>query len=374
MKTDHVEMPTETGKGDSLSVYIHIPFCTSKCYYCDFCSQVPNEDEVAQYFSALETELLSYQSLLSRKKISTIYFGGGTPSCVDTQYIVRIIDVIRNICDVCLDAELTFEANPNSLTAEKTEHLLSAGINRFSLGVQTLSEKTLNTIGRKQTVKQALAAMELLHKRKVNFSADLMLGLPFQTKKSFLNDLKKVLSFQPNHLSVYMLKVEEKTPLCNLVKSGKIILPNEDECVDLYDCVFQQLKKNGYLRYEVSNFAKEGFQSRHNMNYWQHGSYLGLGLAAHSFLENTRFSNTENLDEYLKGNCNQQAEILTKKQLKQEKIMLALRTKVGLIDYQNWIDEKKIYGMRDYLTITPTHLSVKDEFFGVMNEIIIKLF
>jgi len=309
------------------SVYVHIPFCESKCYYCDFCSGKYNNDVIEKYFDKLIDEITCSRIT---DKIETIFIGGGTPSSVSSLYIGKIMDAIYKYYTVIDNAEISIECNPNSLTIDKAKSYKKFGINRVSLGVQTTSNELLKTIGRIHNFLDFQSSAEIIASNFDNYNFDLMLGLPKQTLVDIEQTLIDVLKYSPPHISAYSLILEPNTPLSKMVADKTLLLPNDDFVVNQYDLAYQMLKTNNITRYEISNFAKPQFECKHNQNYWACGEYLGFGLSAHSYKNGARFSNTTNMKEYLNGKTKTFEETLSRQEQKVEMIMLALRTEKGL--------------------------------------------
>lgn len=283
-----------------LGIYIHIPFCKQKCYYCDFVSFANKECEQEKYIKALEKELETYD--FENYNVTTIYFGGGTPSYLDSKYIVEIMEKIKNKLHNLEAIEITIEINPGTVTRKKLEDYKKAGINRISIGLQTTNDILLKQIGRIHTYKEFLTTYNMA--QEVGFSninVDLMLGLPNQTIEDLKNSLEKVINLNASHISVYSLIVEDGTPISKMLDEGKLKLPDEELERQMYWYVKNTLELNGYKHYEISNFAKEKKESRHNMNCWNQEEYIGLGVAAHSYLNNVRYSNKCDLHQYMKN-------------------------------------------------------------------------
>ena len=261
-----------------LGVYIHVPFCERKCIYCAF-SSFCDLKEKDRYLSALKDEIdnFDYKKLEKSEnyieknenlqKIDTIYIGGGTPSLLARGELKGILDAVKDKFTLSENSEITIECNPNSLTEEKLEFYKELGINRLSIGVQSLRDEQLKFIGRLHTSKQALDSLRLATKYFDNVSCDFLIGLPKQDGDEFIEDLSKVIEIGVKHISSYMLQVEDNTPLAKLVKNHPFVLPDDDECVDIYQKTSKFLQKNGFLQYEISNFAKYGYESRHNLKY-----------------------------------------------------------------------------------------------------------
>lgn len=280
-------------------IYIHIPFCEQKCYYCDFISYADKCDEIPQYIESLKKEIESFD--FTNYKVTSIYIGGGTPSYIDSKYIKQILVELQEKVKF-EDVEITIEINPGTVTEEKLKDYKEAGINRISIGLQSTSNKLLKEIGRIHTYEEFLEAYQLANKIGFNnINVDLMLALPGQTIQDLKESLDKIISLNPNHISVYSLIVEEGTKIEKLLDEEKIVLPEEDEERRMYWYVKDTLELNGYNHYEISNFAKKGKESRHNMNCWNQEEYKGFGVAAHSYIDHVRFSNTNNIKEYIKN-------------------------------------------------------------------------
>ena len=287
-----------------LGIYIHIPFCVKKCYYCDFISFTNQNENIETYIKSVLKELDEYD--LNKYNVTTIYIGGGTPSAISSAYIVDILEKIKekleNNNTEWKDIEITIEVNPGTVTKEKLQDYKSVGVNRLSIGLQTTNDNLLKIIGRIHTYKEFLEtykqAEEVGFK---NINVDLMIGLPSQTIQDLKDSLNKVIKLEPKHISTYSLILEEDTVLEKLVESGKLILPDEDMERQMYWYVKNTLELNGYNHYEISNFAKEGFESKHNLNCWEQKQYIGLGLAASSYINNERYSNVSDMKKYLNG-------------------------------------------------------------------------
>lgn len=323
---------------EEIAVYIHIPFCQSKCYYCDFTSYVNCDLKIEEYIDALILEILQNSEILSTRKIKSIYFGGGTPSYIDPKYIERILDVLRMFLSE--DAEITIEVNPNSLTFEKVEIYKRSGINRISIGLQSTYDEILKSIGRKHTYSDFLKALEDCKNGGIkNISLDLIYPLPYLTLDKFSVTLDKVINLSKNydikHISIYNLEIHENTKLEFLLKEGFYNLVSEDEEYEMKCMLEDKLQNAFFYKYEISNFAKKGYESKHNLTYWYQQEYLGFGVAAASFFCGTRYKNTNNIDEYINGinngnNILIEKEELNKLDLEKEYIILNLRLIDGI--------------------------------------------
>lgn len=285
-----------------LGVYIHIPFCLKKCNYCDFVSFSSNDKKISEYINYITKEIQIYRNTLNEDYIvNSIFIGGGTPSLIDSKHLKTIIDEINQSFKVDSEAEITIEANPGTLDNTKLAIYHEIGINRISIGAQSLNDDILKKLGRIHNSADVLDAVELIRTNQFkNYNIDMMISLPDQTIYNVLTDLENVIKLKPTHISLYSLIIEEGTLFFELEKHGQLNLPNEDEERIMYHKAIELLEKNGYKQYEISNFAKEGFECRHNLKYWTLMPYIGLGLNSHSYIENTRYSNYSNFDEYYK--------------------------------------------------------------------------
>ena len=284
-------------------LYIHIPFCKRKCRYCDFVS-FPDCGSEDLYFVALVAEMRKYAPLMKDRTFETVFIGGGTPTSMKPGRIAALMAEAKNCFDIAENAEITCEANPESATYDKLSELVSAGVGRLSLGLQSANDAELGAIGRIHSRQDFVDAVSAARRAGfTNLNADVMHGLPGQTGESYIATLRLVTELGLPHISSYSLILEEGTPLFDDVKEGRVQLPDPDDTADMEDAGFEFLAERGYRRYEVSNFAKPGFECRHNLNYWDNGEYLGIGLNSHSALrlkgEWTRFNNTDRLGEYI---------------------------------------------------------------------------
>ena len=382
---------TESTK-NTLSIYVHIPFCNSKCTYCSFVSMVGSPDDKKKYFADLIAEIkLKSQKYRSYYSVSSIYIGGGTPSCLDYYYIRDLLSFIYKNFAVKNSAEITIEINPNSADKTKIREYILAGVNRFSIGLQSITPKVLKSMGRTHNIEDFDRTVAIIREYGIkNISADLIIGYPGQKLIDVKEAVNHLIKLEIPHISTYMLSVEDGTPLKKLVDGGNLGLPKEDLVVKMYNSVYETLLKYGYERYEFSNFSKPTFESYHNQVYWKRKDYLGVGLAAHSYLEGTRFANTENIVEYNVKIQNNEEPIsvsknLTTEELKEEAIMLALRTTNGLDleEYKAEFDENFLVKKKDtiaalikngFLKLTPSNkLVCTDKGFLVLNQIILEL-
>lgn len=317
-------------------LYIHVPFCRGKCRYCAFVSRPFDMSEVEAYVSALQVEIRHWGRKLGRPKLETVYFGGGTPSLLPPWALSRLMPELRRQFDLDSVVEWTFEANPDSaLDGQYLKTLMRYGVNRLSLGVQSLSDADLRFLGRPHDASQAIAAYGLARQAGFkNISLDFIWGLPGQREGSWLEQLRTVVGMRPEHVSCYGLTVEAGTPLAEDVEAGTVVLPEEAEQGRMYVRGAEYLEEKGYLQYEISNFARMGFVSRHNSGYWEGKDYLGLGPAAVSTLAGVRHENPGDLRQWAtltrSGKCGQGGVALTDAEKARELVMLSLRTAKGL--------------------------------------------
>ena len=321
-------MPTPLG------IYIHIPFCNSKCAYCDFYSRCGTKNEYAEYTEALILHILEAQMRSSDYVVDTIYFGGGTPTAIGEKNLIKILAAIYRSFRVSDDCEITSEANPNSVTLRGLKKLRRAGFNRISFGMQTADAAELRILGRTHTFDDVRNAVEWARKAKIsNISLDLMYGLPSQSIESFLDSLDAAIALSPEHISCYSLKLEEGTPLAE--RPETLFLPSDDVQADMYLAAVTRLRDEGYEQYEISNIAKVGCHSRHNMKYWTLGEYWGFGPSAHSLVGRKRFSYIRDTSLYIdamhsNGEVIDRIETINDQARCGEYLMLGLRTTTGI--------------------------------------------
>lgn len=342
-------------KQKELGIYIHIPFCKRKCYYCDFISYTNKCEKVEKYIEAVIEELNTYD--FNTYNVTTIYIGGGTPSFIDSKYIVKIIDIIKskikNNTTKFEDIEITIEVNPGTVNKRKLQDYKQAGINRLSIGLQSTNNKLLEEIGRIHTYEEFLQSYKTATKEGFeNINVDLMLGLPKQTINDLKDSLNKIIELNPNHISVYSLILEESTVLYQNVEKGLIKLPDEELERQMYWYVKNTLELKGYEHYEISNFAKKGKVSKHNLNCWEQKEYIGLGVAAHSYIDGRRFANTNKLEEYIinwKDKTIQ--EVQSQEDMKKEYMLLGLRKidGVSILSFKEKFGENPIFLFRKEL-------------------------
>ena len=316
-------------------LYIHIPFCIKKCAYCDFNSMSAPDSVKQSYIDALIYEMSEYKGTA----VDTVYIGGGTPTVLDTELLKRVIGNIKSTFVLSPDTEFTVEMNPKTADEKKLLMLCRMGVNRLSIGVQSFCDAELAALGRAHNAKDALSAIALAKDAGFcNISIDLMSAIPHQTMESFSKNLEIAIAQEVSHISCYSLILEEGTPLFESVKNGKITLCDEDTEREIYEHAVATLEKNGYKQYEISNFAKDGKESRHNLKYWSMEEYIGIGLSAHSFFGSTRFSNTADISEYIGRNFGRKKTLLSKKDMMSEFVFLGLR-KTGGISKKDFSDK-----------------------------------
>ena len=335
------ESPKDSGR-ECLGLYIHIPFCRSKCDYCDFYSLAGQEKRMKEYQKALLAHIRETAPLASGYQVDTVYVGGGTPSYYGEKYLRELLAEVKKSFHVAPDAEITMEANPDSVDYRALKHLRREGFNRLSMGMQSACPAELEAIHRPHTNRQTDEAVTAARKAKFqNISLDLIYGLPGQTMDSWRHTVEHALSLVPQHLSCYGLKVEEGTPLARRVEAGEM-LPDDDAQADLYLWTVGRLERAGYAQYEISNFAKPGFASRHNLKYWKTQPYIGFGPGAHSDFGGRRYSFVRDLEGYIQGVLKggriiDSDELIPQRERGGEYLMLRLRTVEGVEEweYQN---------------------------------------
>ncbi len=360
-------------KNNQIGIYVHIPFCKQKCYYCDFVSYCNKNDLIEKYIQAVKKEI---QLQEIKSEIVTIYIGGGTPSYIEAKYIKEILEEIKNK-NISKEAEITIEVNPGTVTLEKLKEYKNCGINRLSIGLQSTQDNLLKMIGRIHNYEQFLETYKMA--RKVGFkniNVDLMLGLPGQKISDLKESLEKVLELQPEHISVYSLIVEENTPIASKIEKNELILPEEELERNMYWYVKNTLELNGFHHYEISNFARKGFESKHNLDCWNQKDYIGFGVASHSYIDSVRYSNTESLEKYVENiesglpeNNRTVHEVQNEVDKKKEYMLLGLRKIDGIkiSEFKNMFGDNPIYLYRNELS------KLSDEGLIEIDEDVIKL-
>lgn len=315
-------------------IYIHIPFCSKKCHYCNFTS-IATLKMKSDYILALKNEINLRNSFFAENNlVETIYFGGGTPSLLSIAEISDLINQIKSQFNVVSNAEITLELNPENADINYLENLLKIGINRLSIGTQSFSDAELSYLGRTHNAKQSYDSVLLAKQAGFkNISIDIIFGLPLQVSLNPKFNLDKILELQIQHVSAYSLTLEEKTIFEHLVKKNKIIPPNEENAASQFEFYMNELTSNGFLHYEISNYAIQGFESKHNSAYWQNIPYLGLGASAHSFNLFSRSWNTNNISTYINelqdNNLCYEMEVLSKDDSFNDYVITSIRTNKG---------------------------------------------
>lgn len=362
-----------------LELYIHIPFCMKKCAYCDFLSGPAPRETIDRYVTALVAEIRQYQKLAENYRVTTIFFGGGTPSILSGGQMKEIFDALRDVFEIQADAEITMEANPGTVTKENLQAYRACGINRISFGLQSVDDKELKLLGRVHTMRQFEESYDLARKAGFqNINVDLISAIPGQTVASWEHTLDTVIRMNPEHISAYSLIIEEGTPFyeiygenakeeqdsrCEkcLADDGKQMdigknfpkLPDEEAERCMYELTAEKLEAAGYLQYEVSNYAKPGYACRHNKGYWQRVEYLGIGTGAASLIENERYQHISDTDLYIRANgkldqIEEEKEKLDWNAQVEETMFLGLRMKEG-VNKQNFRERyhreiQEVYG------------------------------
>jgi oxygen-independent coproporphyrinogen-3 oxidase len=377
-----------------LSVYIHIPFCQRKCSYCTFISSTPTTNQIDNYINALIAEITSASTKTTNHIVKTIYIGGGTPSILENHHLTKIFDALKSTFQIDNGAEVTIECNPSSTTPTQLKHWLSLGINRLSIGIQSFNDETLKTLGRNHSVAQAIKCIQTAHNAGFrNISIDLIHSIPTTNNSpsgrkggkcvaldGVVHDVFSLIA----HISLYSLQLEPNTPLHARVQSGELTMPTEDQSIAQQLTLEKLLQSHGFKKYEVSNFSKPNFQSRHNSVYWDPSlEYLGFGVSAHSLFNNTRIANTEDINLYL--NSSQSFTLLQRSHhdLITEHIMLGLRTTRGanitalstlgfdiLSQRAQILSDMKRHKL---IKVSKTHISATQKGFLILNQIVDKL-
>ena len=336
----------------NLELYIHIPFCEKKCNYCDFVSFNENRENIEKYIHKLLSEIKSKSHLGNNYIISSIYIGGGTPSFIDSKFIVKILEQIFESFTVSDDCEISIEGNPNSLTNDKLSDYKNASINRLSIGVQSADDNDLETLGRIHNFSDFLNAYNnALHLGFNNINVDVINGIPNQSPESYKKSLKKILMLNPKHISIYNLIIEPNTKFYEMKSNNELVLPLENDILAM-DAITKELTEYYNLkRYEISNYSKPGFECKHNLGYWSNVPYLGFGLNSSSYINNTRYKNKTSFTDYLSINYDEDYQVsndkssfydeiisLSKLDLMSEYVMLGLRKTSG-INTKNFYNE-----------------------------------
>lgn len=356
------------------SVYIHIPFCNSICSYCDFSKSLYREDVVDKYLSVLSQEIDSYYE---DEIINTIYIGGGTPSCLSKDNLNKLFKIINKFKKAEI-IEFTFEVNVNDINEELIKILLDNKVNRISVGIESFEEKNLKFLNRKHNKKQIFNNIKLLKKYFSNINVDIIYALPSENLNDVKRDIKNFLKLGIPHISTYSLIIESNTVLD--IKNIKQV--DEELDYKMYDYIKKKLKKNEYVHYEVSNFAKPGFESEHNLNYWKNREYYGFGLGAHGYINGIRYENTKNLTKYLNNKYRKNELFISKREDMENEIMLGLR-KIEGINIEEFFKKFEV-NIQDEFNILPLlkekllilegkYLKIEESKIYIMNEILNKI-
>ncbi len=373
-----------------MGIYIHIPFCSKKCDYCDFVSYSMDRRAQQLYLDGLFTEIDMIKRQYQEETFDTIFIGGGTPSIVYEGFIASLARKLYSSFHFLDKIEFTIEVNPASFTKEKFFEYVEAGVNRISVGVQCLDKKLLADNGRIQSVENVKETFKMLKDSEFsNVNSDVMIGLPGQTRQSIMKTVKFLLKHHVKHISVYSLQIEKHTLLYDKWRRGKIQPISEQETLAIYNRVYKILKKHGFKRYEVSNYAKPGFECKHNQKYWNNTDYIGLGVSAHSYVDGYRYFNTKRLDTYIDAMSDGKSAMYKKEYVsieesRTERIMLSLRTIKGLdlerfkYDFKEDLllskaDRIKKLTEMGMITIEDGFLKITEDYFYVSNSIIVEL-
>ena len=363
-------------------IYIHIPFCKQRCTYCDFYTEVAPQF-IPTLIDSIVKELHIRKDYLHNAPINTIYFGGGTPSILTREQFSIVFDTIYNLYPVAADAEITFEANPDDLTADFMDSLRSLPFNRISIGIQSFDDNDLKRINRRHTSKQAIEAVKTAQKAGFsNISIDLIYGLPFQTPETWGKQLDTALNLQVQHISAYGLTYEEGTPLWKQREKGKIVSVDDQNMNEMYIQLLEKVKEKGFEAYEISNFALPGYRSRHNSSYWKQEPYLGVGPSAHSYDLISRQWNVSSITEYINALNGDtvffEREVLTINDRYNDFVMVSLRTAEGinlkvlekefgpeftaycLKNIKTFMDSEQVYYFEEYLRLTPEGIEISN--------------
>ena len=363
---------------NKLNFYYHIPFCKKKCAYCAFFSLSGRNDELKkEYFDALIRQTKMFET---DRTVSNIYIGGGTPPVLGIKRLCKLIGVIKNRFDVSENAEITVEVNPGAIDLDELKALKDAGFNRVSIGVQSLDNNVLKGIGRIHTKEEALMCIEDAEKAGFqNISADLIFALPFRRRGEFKKEVLRIMSTGITHLSAYSLQLEEGTLLYK--NRENLVFPNEDEEEEEYADLCAAARENGFLHYEISSFAKENFESRHNTGYWTGDEYFGFGAGAHSYYLGKRFSSPQDIRYFINHTLEsafeptdfETSDFLSEEEREEERIMLGLRTMRGVALDKKGLSKAKKIAELGYGTVSGNRFSLNEKGYRVSNEIIAQI-
>ncbi|MCX8027100.1 MAG: radical SAM family heme chaperone HemW [Thermodesulfovibrionales bacterium] len=363
----------------SYGIYIHIPFCLKRCYYCDFFSSIYDESLLESYLNALKKEIAS--KTFNKEDVISIYFGGGTPSLLKVRHLADIISVIAKHHKLTQNCEITLEANPFNLTISRLKGFRDAGINRISLGIQGVFDEDLTAIGRLHNSQSGINAIrDAKDCGFKNISVDLLYGLPHQNTEKWLKTLETIINEHPHHISTYELTIHKQTPIYKMICNGDIRLPDDETVSEMYLKGCEFIESQGFRQYEISNFSHKGYECRHNLNYWFRLKYFGFGAGAHSFDGQKRYSNIEDITRYVFlinngmaaiDNCT----ILNPADIHRENIFLSLRTTEGMdVSSLNCGDEVlKELVHEDLITVDDGRVRLTRKGMLVSNEVILRV-
>lgn len=372
-----------------LGIYIHIPFCKKKCNYCDFLSfLLPCQDRVADYILALKKELELAALKLNGYQVASVYIGGGTPSLLSAQNLKDILSAVEKHFTLSLKPEITVEANPGTLSREKLREMAAMGVNRLSLGVQSFDNRLLAAMGRVHSGEEAVEAFCLARQEGfTNINIDLIYGLPGQVLENWEKTLAQAIELAPEHVSAYGLTLEKGTPWGDLFSKGELHPIDEDTWVRMHDLTMEVLPQAGIIQYEISNYSKPGYESLHNLGYWYRRPYIGVGLGASSFLNETRYKNHSLLEDYYRSlRMNKlpltEEEVISTEEAMSETIFLGMRTVKGV----NTLEFKRRFGReieeafpvinhlmeKGIVRVDPPWMSLNPHYYGVSNEVFLK--
>jgi len=356
------------------SIYIHVPFCKQRCTYCSFKSVKYDLKMASNYVTAITKEIRNRKDEINGTFVTSLYIGGGTPSVFSGGQLTRIINELKKFATIDENTEFTVEVNPESVTPEKMYVYKVMGVNRISIGMQSSNNNVLRLANRPHTNDQFLQAIKAIKSAGIkNISIDCLIGLQGASKKEALKSVKQAIRQKPKHISAYALNCDENCIMYSLVKNNKIKLMTDDEVADVLEAVNKLLKSRGYIHYEISNYAKRGYYSKHNLNYWAGGDYVGFGCGAVTCKDNKRIECISEVSEYCLGKVKYKEEIITDKIRTEEKIMLGLRTNQGcdldLINKDN-LDYVKMLVERKFAVIKNNKLILTERGFNMSNWII----
>ncbi len=374
---------------NSLGLYLHIPYCLHKCGYCDFNSHPDNEEESKIYVSALLSEIEHYAPTLTGKTVSSVFFGGGTPTILPPASLDKILNGVKNRFNLIKDCEISIEANPATIQQETLEQIRASGFNRISIGVQSFDLDELKLLERVHNEEQIHTTVDRARRAGFNnLSLDLMFSLPGQSLEKWKSHLQQALDKKPDHISAYGLTIEPATSFFKLQERGLLQLPHEDMQLQMFEATIEFLQSAGYEQYEISNYARPGFECKHNLNYWDNGDYLGLGAGASSYLKRERFKNTNLPSRYIRevqdnGSAVESTEKLDLLHAMGETIMLGLRRLKGIPikDFENrfQISFNNVYGKvldpllkEGLITLTQNRMALSRKGIFIADSVILK--